>query len=85
MKNLQRSIVLVAFALAVFTPSLPAQASDSAANGESKPQLVIIDTDIGDDIDDAFALALEDHEAKSIIGEHQKVAHNMCLQASQHI
>jgi purine nucleosidase len=58
MKNLQRSIVLVAFALAVFTPSLPAQASDSAANGESKPQLVIIDTDIGDDIDDAFALAL---------------------------
>jgi purine nucleosidase len=58
MKNLQRSIVLVAFALAIFTPSLPAQASDSAANAESKPQLVIIDTDIGDDIDDAFALAL---------------------------
>ena len=35
----------------------PVQASGDAAAG-ARPQLVIIDTDIGDDIDDAFALAL---------------------------
>ena len=28
------------------------------AKSSSSPQLVILDTDIGDDIDDAFALAL---------------------------
>ncbi len=32
--------------------------SRSAAQPSAKPQLVIIDTDIGDDIDDAFAVAL---------------------------
>ena len=35
----------------------PAQAG-AAAQSPSAPQLVILDTDIGDDIDDAFALAL---------------------------
>ena len=37
------------------TQGSPAQAAQSAP---SRPQLVVIDTDIGDDIDDAFALGL---------------------------
>jgi len=37
---------------------LRAQSGSSAAKAASAAQLVIIDTDIGDDIDDAFALAL---------------------------
>jgi inosine-uridine nucleoside N-ribohydrolase len=32
--------------------------TESPANASAKPQLVLLDTDIGDDIDDAFALAL---------------------------
>ena len=58
MKNLQLGIVLFVLALLGFTPALPAQASSGAANSGSTPQFVVIDTDIGDDIDDAFALAL---------------------------
>jgi purine nucleosidase len=39
-------------------PDARPQASADPAKPPSSPQLVIIDTDIGDDIDDAFALAL---------------------------
>jgi len=49
--------VLCALFIALF--EVPAaRAQTSAAKAVSSPQLVIIDTDIGDDIDDAFALAL---------------------------
>src|SRR4051812_37290600 len=58
MKNLRVLIVLFTFISGLFAPGLAAQASTSAAKAGSIPQLVIIDTDIGDDIDDAFALAL---------------------------
>jgi inosine-uridine nucleoside N-ribohydrolase len=58
MKKLRMLIVLFALNSALFTRKAPAQSSDSAAKTGSAPQLVIIDTDIGDDIDDAFALAL---------------------------
>ncbi|MGZ5997013.1 MAG: nucleoside hydrolase [Isosphaeraceae bacterium] len=58
MKNLRSLIVLFALIPVLFAPELRAQASRSAAKASSTPQLVIIDTDIGDDIDDAFALAL---------------------------
>ena len=51
--------VLCALFIALFAvPATRAQASADAAKAVSSPQLVIIDTDIGDDIDDAFALAL---------------------------
>lgn len=40
------------------TPSLRPQASAVLTEAGKQPQLVIIDTDIGDDIDDAFALGL---------------------------
>lgn len=56
-------LISVLFAFAVPVPSALAQ----AGSGEAKsPQLVVIDTDIGDDIDDAFAvaLALESPELK---------------------
>jgi purine nucleosidase len=43
---------IAAFALSILAPHIYAQAPPSA------PQQVILDTDIGDDIDDAFALAL---------------------------
>ena len=58
MKKLWALIVLFAFISALLPLRLLAQASGSAAKAGSSPQLVIIDTDIGDDIDDAFALAL---------------------------
>lgn len=51
-------IVVLAFAC-VGSPSFTAAAGQAAAAASTQhPQLVIIDTDIGDDIDDAFALAL---------------------------
>jgi inosine-uridine nucleoside N-ribohydrolase len=40
------------------SPAPVQSAATSQASGESQPQLVLLDTDIGDDIDDAFALAL---------------------------
>jgi len=58
MKKLRALIVLLVLISAMFAPSLPAQASSSGVKAGPTPQLVIIDTDIGDDIDDAFALAL---------------------------
>jgi inosine-uridine nucleoside N-ribohydrolase len=58
MKKLQALIVLFFSAPLLFLPLLRAQGSAGATNTGSTPQPVIIDTDIGDDIDDAFALAL---------------------------
>jgi inosine-uridine nucleoside N-ribohydrolase len=40
------------------TLNLPAQSTANVEQESREPQLVILDTDIGDDIDDAFALAL---------------------------
>lgn len=54
MKNFRARLVLCFFLLSVFAlPIVQAQTKSDA-----RPQLVIIDTDIGDDIDDAFALGL---------------------------
>jgi inosine-uridine nucleoside N-ribohydrolase len=50
MKKSLFSVALVALALSIPASRIPAQTT--------APQLVILDTDIGDDIDDAFALAL---------------------------
>ena len=59
MKKSRALFALFAFLLSVcLVPTLLAQAPAKAANPASSPQLVIIDTDIGDDIDDAFAIAL---------------------------
>ena len=53
--------VLLLLLLTTIVPALApakAQPSSGAPQAGATPQLVIIDTDIGDDIDDAFALAL---------------------------
>jgi purine nucleosidase len=50
--------VLVAVLLVCSGPTCLVFAQAGAAESSSSPQLAIIDTDIGDDIDDAFALAL---------------------------
>jgi purine nucleosidase len=47
-----------ALALVLLASSSYGQSRQTAAPTESAPQLVIIDTDIGDDVDDAFAVAL---------------------------
>ena len=64
----RRALLALFFFLAGSLASTAArsQVSADAANSGAKPQLVIIDTDIGDDIDDAFALglALESPELK---------------------
>ncbi|MGA8090024.1 MAG: nucleoside hydrolase [Terracidiphilus sp.] len=59
MKNLRAQFVLFALVL-VFcvNSSAQSQATAGAVESASSPQEVIIDTDIGDDIDDAFALAV---------------------------
>src|SRR5271154_2417412 len=54
-------IAVVAFFLSSacsLAPTAIAQPQQSGAPSSSAPQKIIIDTDIGDDIDDAFALAL---------------------------
>ena len=51
-------LVLCALLIVVFEPLAVRPQASAGANAVSSPQLVIIDTDIGDDIDDAFALAL---------------------------
>ncbi len=58
--KIPRVLVTVSvFLTALFmVPDARPQASADSAKPASSPQLVIIDTDIGDDIDDAFALAL---------------------------
>jgi purine nucleosidase len=59
MKNYRALSVLLALALSPgLTPRAQGQAAGEALNPGGTPQLVIIDSDIGDDIDDAFALAL---------------------------
>ena len=50
-------LIVVAIAAAL-TPAVKSQKATPAPKAGAAPQLVIIDTDIGDDIDDAFALAL---------------------------
>lgn len=50
---------VVCAAVAVFVLVLPARAAFSQnADSVAAPQKIILDTDIGDDVDDAFALAL---------------------------
>ena len=53
-------LLLLSALIAFFVAPAVAQgaANSSKGAGAAAPQLVIIDTDIGDDIDDAFALAL---------------------------
>jgi purine nucleosidase len=59
MKNLRAPFVLYALVLAFsVSPAARSQATAGTVKPASSPQKVIIDTDIGDDIDDAFALAL---------------------------
>lgn len=64
MKNAKFQIAFAALALGALalaasgSARLQGQAAPPAASSASTPQLVILDTDIGDDIDDAFALAL---------------------------
>jgi inosine-uridine nucleoside N-ribohydrolase len=55
-----RIILFFAFAAIISATPSPAcaQQPSGASQPKDAPQLVIIDTDIGDDIDDAFALAL---------------------------
>ncbi len=57
---------LIALVLFLFAPIYLAFAQDAPSPPGTTPQLAIIDTDIGDDIDDAFAvaLALESPELK---------------------
>lgn len=57
MKKL-RVLMVLAAALGLLVSELQAQVSSGVEKAEATPQLVVIDTDIGDDIDDAFALAL---------------------------
>jgi purine nucleosidase len=65
MKNLRMvaafGVAAIACGLALGSGAQPGVAARSTAevfHGLGEPQLVILDTDIGDDIDDAFALAL---------------------------
>jgi inosine-uridine nucleoside N-ribohydrolase len=55
MDGIFAGVALMAWGLAA-APGLPSQIPAQPAS--AAPQLVILDTDIGDDIDDAFALAL---------------------------
>jgi purine nucleosidase len=55
--NFRRALPLLA-AIALVPLAALSAGSQTAAQPAPKPQLVIIDTDIGDDIDDAFAVAL---------------------------
>lgn len=65
MVNAKRFILLNLLGFALFAGSSQGQ-PQSTASRERAPQLVIIDTDIGDDVDDAFAvgLALQSPELK---------------------
>jgi purine nucleosidase len=59
MKNFRAYLALLAFILSAAAGSIArSQAPTDSPKTVHTPQLVIIDTDIGDDIDDAFALAL---------------------------
>jgi inosine-uridine nucleoside N-ribohydrolase len=67
MKNSRNVLAVVALVLGAAATSLASgqmsptavqTAAKSQNNAEAAPQLIFLDTDIGDDIDDAFALAL---------------------------
>jgi purine nucleosidase len=58
MNNRRVLIILFAVVSGLFASGLVRQKSSGVAKPASTAQLVVIDTDIGDDIDDAFALAL---------------------------
>lgn len=62
MVRMKKAHFLPAFAALVVTIAGPVlgwgQSAPAVPKASSHPQLVILDTDIGDDIDDAFALAL---------------------------
>jgi inosine-uridine nucleoside N-ribohydrolase len=59
MKNAQLLLALIAMLLgSAGAAEMHGQAATSIPKPGNTPQLVILDTDIGDDIDDAFALAL---------------------------
>src|SRR5215469_13457974 len=66
MRTRRRSAYLFTAILLAWVFPASAQQPDSRATASSNPELVIIDTDIGDDIDDAFAigLALQSPELK---------------------
>ena len=57
MKQSAFLFAMAALALSIPNSGIRAQVP-AATTPASSPQLVILDTDIGDDIDDAFALAL---------------------------
>jgi inosine-uridine nucleoside N-ribohydrolase len=52
------ALILILFCVVTGLPRASGQPVSSAPQSAASPQLVILDTDIGDDIDDAFALAL---------------------------
>ena len=54
----QARVSLLPSILLLLTGVLPCQLFGQGVPGKSSPEKVIIDTDIGDDIDDAFAVAL---------------------------
>ncbi len=56
--NILVALVLVAVGAPIALFAAGGKAGAAAGASGEKPQLVILDTDIGDDIDDAFALAL---------------------------
>jgi inosine-uridine nucleoside N-ribohydrolase len=60
MKNVRFSLwlALLGFAVLAVVPGRGLGQAAAAPKTAEQPQLVILDTDIGDDIDDAFALAL---------------------------
>ncbi len=53
MSHRERVVALILVVLVILAPVCPAQ-----AGGPKAPEKIIIDTDIGDDVDDAFAVAL---------------------------
>src|ERR1700739_2902039 len=58
MTTRRRSANVFLAILLVWASFIPAQQSEARSTNSTIPQLVIIDTDIGDDVDDAFAVAL---------------------------
>jgi inosine-uridine nucleoside N-ribohydrolase len=58
MREMRVLLALAALAAVVGLRGAGGQAAAAAGKTPAAPQLVILDTDIGDDIDDAFALAL---------------------------
>jgi inosine-uridine nucleoside N-ribohydrolase len=58
MRHASLILVLTVLALSSGPPRAMGQSAGAPGKPAAKPELVIIDTDIGDDIDDAFALAL---------------------------